>query len=120
MLCQYKDVITSSWDWSSNVLHLTLPPLCPLQLADAKKKVDEDQAELEEMQGVKRKLDKEIESLHERIEELTAENQKTMRSKKKIQGEVGGALEGVQSVVHCPVLTPRSFVIIKGVSSFQI
>ena len=59
-----------------------------MQLADAKKKVDEDQAEIEEMQGVKRKLDKEIESLNERIEELMAENQKTARSKKKIQGEV--------------------------------
>ena len=58
------------------------------QLADAKKKVDEDQAEIEEMQGAKRKVDKEIESLHERIEELMAENQKTTRSKKKIQGEV--------------------------------
>ena len=57
-------------------------------MADAKKKVDEDQVEIEEMQGIKRKLDKEIESLHERIEELTAENQKTARSKKKIQGEV--------------------------------
>ena len=51
--------------------------------------MDEDQQEIEELQGVKRKLDKEIESLHERIEELTAENQKTARSKKKIQGEVG-------------------------------
>ena len=45
------------------------------------------------MQGAKRKLDKEVEGLHERIEELTAENQKTARSKKKIQGEV--------SVVTC-------------------
>ena len=60
-----------------------------MQLADAKKKVDEDQQEIEELQGAKRKVDKEIESLHERIEELTAENQKTARSKKKIQGEVG-------------------------------
>ena len=59
-----------------------------IQLADSKKKVDEDQQEIEELQGAKRKVDKEIESLHERIEELTAENQKTARSKKKIQGEV--------------------------------
>ena len=62
--------------------------LFPQQLADTKKKVDEDQVEIEDLQGIKRKLDKEIESLHERIEELTAENQKTTRSKKKIQGEV--------------------------------
>ncbi len=50
--------------------------------------MDEDQQEIEELQGAKRKVDKEVESLHERIEELTAENQKTTRSKKKIQGEV--------------------------------
>ena len=66
--------------------------LCSVQLADSKKKVDEDQQEIEELQGAKRKVDKEVESLHERIEELTAENQKTTRSKKKIQGEVGSYL----------------------------
>ena len=62
---------------------------CPMQLADSKKKVDDDQIEIEELQGAKRKVDKEVESLHERIDELTAENQKIARSKKKIQGEVG-------------------------------
>ena len=69
------------------IIYMTLYKLF-IQLADSKKKVDEDQQEIEELQGAKRKVDKEIESLHERIEELTAENQKTARSKKKIQGEV--------------------------------
>ena len=41
------------------------------------------------MQAAKRKQDKEIESLQERIEELAAENQKIARSKKKLQEEVG-------------------------------
>ena len=66
-------------------------------MADSKKKVDEDQQEIEELQGAKRKVDKEVESLHERIEELTAENQKTARSKKKIQGEVSKLINGL----HC-------------------
>lgn len=75
--------------------------LCSVQLADSKKKVDEDQQEIEELQGAKRKVDKEVESLHERIEELTAENQKTARSKKKIQGEVGSYLH---TCVQCQYL----------------
>lgn len=58
------------------------------QLAEAKKKADDDMAELEEVQNARRRLDKEIEALNERIEELTAENAKTNRSKKKIQGDV--------------------------------
>ena len=78
-------------------------------MADSKKKVDEDQVEIEEMQGIKRKLDKEIESLHERIEELTAENQKTARSKKKIQGEVRhtASLHIVKEAI-CIWTTPES------------
>lgn len=63
------------------------------QLAEAKKKADEDMAELEEVQNARRRLDKEIEALNERIEELGAENAKTNRSKKKIQGDVS-AREG--------------------------
>ena len=74
---------------------------CPVQLADSKKKVDEDQQEIEELQGAKRKVDKEIESLHERIEELTAENQKTARSKKKIQGEVGTRTVYLRTLQAC-------------------
>lgn len=64
----------------------SLPPSS--QLADAKKKSDEDQADLEELQAAKRKVDKELEALQERIEELTAESQKAYRSKKKLQEEV--------------------------------
>lgn len=59
-----------------------------LQLTDAKKKADETQIEVEEIQGAKRKLDKEAETLQERIEELMAENNKIARSKKKLQEEV--------------------------------
>ena len=40
------------------------------------------------MQAAKRKQDKELEALHERIDELSAENQKVNRSKKKVQEEV--------------------------------
>ena len=59
------------------------------QLLDAKKKSDDDQTEIEELQAARRKQDKELEALQERIEELGAENQKTLRSKKKLQDEVG-------------------------------
>ena len=41
-----------------------------------------------ELQAAKCKMDKEIESLHERIKELEAENQKITCSKKKIKEEV--------------------------------
>ena len=58
------------------------------QLADAKKRSDEDQVEIEELQAIKRKQDKEMEALNDRIEELKAENQKVVKSKKKVQEEV--------------------------------
>lgn len=60
-----------------------------LQLADAKKRTDDIQQELEEMQNAKRKQDKEVEALQDNIDQLTAENNKLARSKKKIQEEVG-------------------------------
>ena len=44
--------------------------------------------EIEELQGARRKQDKEVEALNERIEVLQAENSKALRSKKKIQEEV--------------------------------
>lgn len=59
-----------------------------VQLADAKKRADELQIEVEEYQGAKRKVDKEMEGLQDRIDELTAENNKVIKSKKKVQEEV--------------------------------
>ena len=44
--------------------------------------------EMEELQNAKRKLDKEMEALQDRIDELTAENSKIAKSKKKVQEEV--------------------------------
>lgn len=44
--------------------------------------------EIEELQAAKRKQDKEMEALNDRIEELKAENQKALKSKKKVQEEV--------------------------------
>lgn len=59
-----------------------------MQLAEAKKKADDTQLEVEETQGAKRKLDKDFQDLQDRIEVLTAENVKVARSKKKVQEEV--------------------------------
>lgn len=59
-----------------------------VQLADSKKRADELQIEVEEYQGAKRKVDKEMEGLQDRIDELIAENNKVVKSKKKIQEEV--------------------------------
>ena len=56
---------------------------------EAKKKSDDDQAEIEELETARRRQDKEMEALKEHVEALTAENQKTLRSKKKLQEEVG-------------------------------
>ena len=55
---------------------------------EAKKKSDDDQGEIEELEAARRRQDKEMEALKEHIETLTAENQKTLRSKKKLQEEV--------------------------------
>ena len=58
------------------------------QLTDAKKRADDSQIEVEELQTAKRKLDKEMEALQDRIEEMAAENHKIAKSKKKVQEEV--------------------------------
>ena len=79
------------------ISRLSLSPSLPLslphslsfwQLNDAKKKVDDDQVEMEEIQNGKRKLDQEVKALQERLEELKAENAKLARGKKKVQEEV--------------------------------
>lgn len=44
------------------------------------------------MQAAKRKVDKEMEAQQDRIEEMTAENHKIAKSKKKVQEEVSGLL----------------------------
>lgn len=59
-----------------------------LKLSEAKRKSDEDQALLEELQSSKKKAEKENEGQRERIEELQTENSKLLRSKKKVQEEV--------------------------------
>ena len=59
-----------------------------IKVTDAKKKSDEDQAQLEEAMATKKKQDKEIEALQERIDELQAENAKLIKSKKRLQEEV--------------------------------
>jgi len=53
-----------------------------------RKKADDLGGEVEEIQAAKRKTDKEMEALQDRIDELTAENQKVLKSKKKVQEEV--------------------------------
>ena len=80
--------VFSSLSWAPLSLFLPLPLLSPGQLNEAKKKVDDDQLELEEVQNGKRKLDQEVKALQERLEELKAENAKLARGKKKVQGEV--------------------------------
>ncbi len=64
----------------------TTPPL--LQLADAKKRSDDDQAEMETLQAAKRKQDKELEAVREQLETAQADAQKALKSKKKLQEEV--------------------------------
>ena len=49
--------------------------------------MDEDQQEIMELKAAKHKMDKGIESLHERIGELKAENHKIACSNKKVKKE---------------------------------
>ena len=62
--------------------------LHPTQLAEAKRKSDDDQTQMEELRGGRKKLEKDMEALREKVDELTTENQRVTRSKKKIQEEV--------------------------------
>lgn len=59
-----------------------------IKVTDAKKKSDEDQAQLEEAMATKKRQDKEMEALQERIDELQSENAKLIKSKKRLQEEV--------------------------------
>lgn len=59
-----------------------------IKVTDAKKKSDEDQAQLDEAMATKKKQDKELEALQERIDELQLENGKLIKSKKRLQEEV--------------------------------
>lgn len=43
---------------------------------------------MEELRNSRKKLDKDLEALRERVDELMSENQRVTRSKKKIQEEV--------------------------------
>ena len=58
------------------------------QLAEAKRKSDDDQTQMEELRGGRKKMEKDMEALRERVDELMTENQRVTRSKKKIQEEV--------------------------------
>lgn len=55
--------------------------------------------EVEEIQAAKRKVDKEMESLQDRIDEMQAENNKLAKSKKKIQEEVKRGI--FRSILMC-------------------
>jgi predicted nuclease with TOPRIM domain len=58
------------------------------QLNDAKRKSDEDQMAYEDLQSSKKKVEKDAETLNDRMGELSNDNMKLLRSKKKIQEEV--------------------------------
>ena len=75
-----------------------------MQLTEAKKRVDDLQQEIEEMQTAKRKVDKEMEALQDRIDELTSENNKVVKSKKKVQEEV--SVERERPSLHMPFSSP--------------
>lgn len=64
------------------------PDCSTTQLAEAKRKSDDDQTQMEELRNSRKKLDKDLEALRERVDELMSENQRVTRSKKKIQEEV--------------------------------
>lgn len=55
---------------------------------DAKHRSDEDQMALEELQMAKKRTEKEVEVLQERIDEFKNENSKMNKGKKKLQEEV--------------------------------
>ena len=74
-----------------------------IKVTDAKKKSDEDQAQLEEAMATKKRQDKEMEALQERIDELQSENAKLIKSKKRLQEEVGFILNFKNKYILMPV-----------------
>ena len=104
-------------------LSIPLSPSAGEQLNEAKKKVDDDQVELEEVQNARRKLDLEAKALQERLEELKAENAKLTRGKKKVQEEVGvaqhpptrhplcGLLLHIRTIIQRPVYPLSCFIL---------
>ena len=66
-----------------------------VQLAEAKKKADELQMELEELQGAKRRVDGELNTMQDSLDSLKDENNRVIKSKKKVQEEVSEMGEGL-------------------------
>lgn len=83
IVCMHDHIATAC-----HSAQLWAPPTVFLQLADAKKRLDEDQGEMEALQNAKRKQDKELEAIREQLETAQADAQKALRSKKKLQEEV--------------------------------
>ena len=79
-----------------------------IKVTDAKKKSDEDQAQLEDAMATKKRQDKEMEALQERIDELQSENAKLIKSKKRLQEEVCFILKTI-SIQHLWMLCPCLF-----------
>ena len=69
------------------------------------------------MQAAKRKLDKEMEALQDNIDALTSENNKVVKSKKKVQEEVSRAgfclmpSVGKMALVGCSCVFHADFVL---------
>lgn len=57
-------------------------------MQDAKKKAEEDVHQMEQLEEVRKKLTRELDAAFNRNEELTAQLEKSEKSRKKMQAEV--------------------------------
>jgi myosin protein heavy chain len=62
---------------------------CCVQMAEMKKKLDEALAAAESYEDAKKKTARDAEQLQDRISQLTADNDKVNKSRKKLESEVG-------------------------------
>lgn len=60
----------------------------PLQLTDNKKHLDDQQVTIEGYDDVKKKMQRDIDALQQRVDAMTDENDRLNKSKKKMQTEV--------------------------------
>ena len=85
----------------------------PLQLNENKKRLDDQQVTIDGYDDTKKKLQRDADTLQQRVEALTDENDRLNKSKKKMQTEVRTTNSHTQSLIYVLPLLLVSFSLTK-------
>jgi len=85
----------------------------PLQLNENKKRLDDQQVTIDGYDDMKKKLQRDADTLQQRVEALTDENDRLNKSKKKMQTEVRTTNSHTQSLIYVLPLLLVSFSLTK-------